>query len=228
MTKEKKNQYFTKFHEEAIVKYSLSQNLRERNIIYRDCIMKVFDEMIDKIVYTYKFNTLPNIECLKDECRVDLVTILEKYDPSKGKKAFSYFSIVTKNWFIQKTKKNKSKLLREVEHDNVYKLDIVEEGVPHDMYQSVREEYEFFHLLLGEIGKWKEMKLRDNERKVLNAIEILFIGIDDVEIFNKKAIYLYLRELTGMNTKQVVSNLKRIRERYKGFKRRWDEGDDMQ
>ena len=227
MTKEKKNLYFTKFHEEAIVKYSLSEDLRERNIIYRDCIMKVFDEMIEKIVYTYKFNTLPNIECLKDECRVDLVTILEKYDPSKGKKAFSYFSIVTKNWFIQKTKKNKSKLLREVEHNDVYKLDIIAEGVPHDMYQSTREEYEFFHLLLNEIGKWKEMKLRDNERKVLNAIEILFIGIDDVEIFNKKAIYLYLRELTGMNTKQVVSNLKRVRERYKVFKRKWDEGENM-
>ena len=67
--------------------------------------------------------------------------------------------------------------------------------------------------------------LKENERKVLEAIKVLFESVDDIEIFNKKAIYLYLREITGLNTKQVVNNLNKIRARYKGFKRKWDEDD---
>lgn len=53
-------------------------------------------EMVDKIVYTYKFTTLPNIDELRDECKIWLTTVLEKFDPSKGSKAFSYFSVITK------------------------------------------------------------------------------------------------------------------------------------
>ena len=78
--------------------------------------------MVDKIVYTYKFNNLPNVDCLKEECKIWLVTILDKFDPTKGHKAFSYFSVITKNWFIQKTKKNKTKLIREIEFENIHTL----------------------------------------------------------------------------------------------------------
>jgi hypothetical protein len=54
----------------------------------------------------------------------------------------------------------------------------------------------------------KILKLKETERKVLEAIKILFNSTDDIEIFNKKAIYLYMREITGLNTKQIVNNLK--------------------
>ena len=53
----------------------------------------------------------------------------------------------------------------------------------------------------------------------------MFDKVDDIEIFNKKAIYLYLREITGLNTKQVVNNLNKMRLRYRVFKFKWDEGD---
>ena len=70
----------------------------------------------------------------------------------------------------------------------------------------------------------KKLKLKDNEKKVLEAIRILFNSIDEVEIFNKKAIYLYMREITGLNTKQIVNNLNRMRERYRNFKKQWEKG----
>ena len=47
-------------------------------------------------------------------------------------------------------------------------------------------------------------------------------NIEDIEIFNKKAVYLYLRELTGLNTKQVVNNLNKLREKYSTFKNKWE------
>ena len=75
------------------------------------------------------------------------------------------------------------------------------------------------------IESWKDLKLRENERKVLDAIQTLFNNIDDIDIFNKKAIYLYMREITGLNTKQIVSNLNRLREKYRTFRQKWDNGE---
>ena len=67
--------------------------------------------------------------------------------------------------------------------------------------------------------------MKENEEKVLNAVKILFESSSDIEIFNKKAIYLYLREITGLNTKQVVNNLNKMRVKYKVFKKKWEMGD---
>ena len=69
-----------------------------------------------------------------------------------------------------------------------------------------------------------EETLKQNERKVLKAVDVLFNSSEDIEIFNKKAVYLYLRELTGLNTKQVVSSLNKLRARYRNFKSDWNEG----
>tara|TARA_B100000700_G_C14605789_1_gene651283 strand:+ start:82 stop:624 length:543 start_codon:yes stop_codon:yes gene_type:complete len=179
--------------------------------------------MVDKIVYTYKFNTLPNVDSLKEECKIWLVTILEKFDPEKGHKAFSYFSVITKNWFIQKTKKNKSKLIREVEFENIHTVQ--EKLIVENQYHNMREKEEFFLLLKQEVHKWKNLNLRENELRVLEAVQILFDERENIEIFNKKAIYLYLREITGMNTKQIVNNLNKIRQRYRVFKAKWDDGE---
>ena len=66
--------------------------------------------------------------------------------------------------------------------------------------------------------------MKPNELKVYKAVKVLFNNIDDIEIFNKKAIYLYIRELTGLNTKQVVSSLNKLRARYRNFKTKWNQG----
>ena len=67
--------------------------------------------------------------------------------------------------------------------------------------------------------------LKENERRVLLAVRILMESADQIEIFNKKAIYLYLREITGLNTKQVVNNLNKMRVKYRVFKGKWNRGD---
>ena len=83
--------YFTQDHENAIIEYCNTTCNKRRTILYVKWIQPAFDVMVDKIVYTYKFTTLPNIDDLRDECKVWLTTILDKYDPNKGSKAFSYF-----------------------------------------------------------------------------------------------------------------------------------------
>lgn len=219
--------YFTQVHEDAIVTYARSKDAKLRQELYRKLIGPTFNEMVNKIVFTYKFNNLPNIDELKEECKIWITTILEKFDPSKGSKAFSYFSVITKNWFIHKVKKvsrqNKKELFlddaenqKELDYDNL---------VVHNETDTKRESEEFWNHLWGEIEGWKKLDLKVNERKVLDAVVILLKEPDSIEIFNKKAIYLYVREITDLNTKQVVNNLNKIRQKYKEFKKTWDDGE---
>ena len=179
--------------------------------------------MVDKIVYTYKFTNLANIDILKEECKTWLVTILQKYDPNKAK-AFSYFSVITKNWFIHRVKVQQKRNEREIEMDNVNGEQKNQHLTTNESYVSMRMEQEFWKSFYKEIKSWDIELMKENDKKVYQAIMILFESKDDIEIFNKKAIYLYLREITNLNTKQIVNSLKKFRKRYSGFKEEWDTG----
>mgnify|MGYP003141143493 CR=1 FL=1 len=221
----KKNHYFTKEHEQAIIDYANTRDVRIRTELYVKYIEPAFSEMVDKVVFTYKFTTLPNIDSLREECKVWLTTILDKYDPNKGSKAFSYFSVITKNWFIHKVKKTSARSRRETDIEEI--TGDLEQAYlsSYNPYHHQREEEEFWKFLWEEIDTWDAIALKENEKKVLQAVKIILSSPDDIEIFNKKAIYLYLREITGLNTKQVVNNLNKMRVRYRIFRGKWDRGD---
>jgi hypothetical protein len=218
-----KNQYFTKIHENAILDYASTNDNLQKTYLYITYIQPVFNEMVEKIVYTYKFNNLPNIDDLKSECKIFLTTILDKYDVSRGSKAFSYFSVITKNWFIHKVKKNNSK--KEIYIEDIKNTSQEEELFYEESYLINREKEEFWLALENEMINWFDRKLKENEIKVYKAILLLFKESENIEIFNKKAIYLYMREITGLNTKQVVNNLKKFRYKYEEFQKNWYNGE---
>ena len=133
--------------------------------------------------------------------------------------------MITKNWFIHKVKKHATQLRREIAYDSVVKELEQHHLSTENSYTKDREEAEFWHFLWKEIDSWDTGTLKPNEEKVLSAIKELLSSCDEIEIFNKKAIYLYLRELTGLNTKQVVNNLNKLRIKYRQFKIKWNEGE---
>ena len=221
-----KNQYFTKTHEAAILKYATSVDRHEKSVLYVTLIQPAFNEMVDKIVFTYKFTSLPNIEDLKEECKIWLTTILDKFDVSKGSKAFSYFSVITKNWFIHKVKKNSSgkevgleDISQKFEEDNLF--------VTND-YEETREKGEFWSALWQEMDSWSRCLKKTNEKVVYDAVRQLISRKEEIEIFNKKAIYLYIREMTGLSTKQIVSSLNKFKIVYVRFARNWNSGEHRQ
>jgi hypothetical protein len=220
----KKNHYFTLHTEKAIVSYCNTDCLSERTKLYAEHIQPAFDELVDKIVYTYKFNSLENVDVLKEDCKIWLTTILGKFNPNAGAKAFSYFSVVTKNWFTHKAKKQSQKNRREIHYDTMIR-EIETMSADEHGYYEVLENKEFWEFLLKEVKKWQELPLKPNEEKVLTAVLTLMENIEQIEIFNKKAIYLYLREITGLNTKQIVSCLNKMRTKYSIFKKKWDQGE---
>ena len=86
--KRKTNHYFTQDHQNAIIQYNSTEDRKERERLARHYIIPAFSEMVDKIVFTFKFNsTLPNSEDLREECKIWLITVIDKYDESKGYKA---------------------------------------------------------------------------------------------------------------------------------------------
>ena len=223
--KKKSNHYFTQDTEDAIVAYARTEDIGIRTKLYVEHIQPAFNELVDKIVYTYKYTSLQNINPLKDDCKIWLTTILDKYNPDRGTKAFSYFSVVTKNWFTHKAKKQAKQNKREIHYDSMIREVEAVTAQSHVSFEDDREDAEFWLFLLKEIDTWKDLNLKENERKVLNAVEILLTSIEEIDIFNKKAIYLYMREITGLNTKQIVSNLNRLRERFRTFKKKWNNGE---
>ena len=223
--KRTKNMYFTKIHEEAIIQYASSDDNVLKTKLYSTLIQPAFSELVDKIVYTYKFNNLPNIDYLKDDCKVWLTTILNKYDPNRGSKAFSYFSVITKNWFIHKVKKNAQAARREINIDDAMRSANQTFIVEKNRYEVAREKAEFWNALLNfvkTLEKNNSVIKNENDKKVISSIEYMLENMEKIEILNKKAIYLYLREMTGLTTKQLAPTLRKIKIEYKYFITEWN------
>ena len=176
--KRNKNHYSTKDTERAIIAYCSTDDLSVRSKLYIEQIQPAFNELVDKIVYTYKFTSLENIDVLKDDCKI---------------------------WLM----------IKEVEIADVNRSDFLSEA----------EEREFWAFLLNEVESWQRLKMKGNDQKVLDAVLTLMKNIEDIEIFNKKAVYLYMREITGLNTKQIVGCLNKMRARFRVFKEKWDRGE---
>jgi len=115
-----------------------------------------------------------------------------------------------------------NKIRREIDYENISKSYEEEFLSTSDSYLTYREEEEFWKSFYKELGSWDVSQMKENDIKVYKAINILFESKEDIEIFNKKAIYLYLREITGLNTKQIVNSLKKFRKKYSNFKQGWE------
>ncbi len=224
-----KNVYFTHEHQEAIQEYIESTDKVLRNKLYVEKIAPAFKEMVDNIVYTFRFNTLPNIEQHKDECMHQLVTVISKFDKTRGTKAFSYFSLVIKNHFIQAVKKNSKKTREEVQIDEclenrkIVETEYLKEYVQEQNdYHNLREKREKEDFFLDEISSWESKLSTDDEKKVHEAFAQIYENIEKIDIINKRAILLYIEELTGLPRKTInlVINTKLI-DLYKNSKNKW-------
>ena len=154
----RKNYYFTSVHEDAIVQYTKSTCNIERTKLYESLIQPALSEMVDKITYTYKFTSLPNIDSLREECKIWLTTILDKYNKDKGSKAFSYFSVITKNWFIHKVKTTSKKMKSEVSFEAAA-------GEIEEKYLSTTNDYGIKREQTGPIAKASFEESLDNFMK---------------------------------------------------------------
>lgn len=224
--KKRSNDYFTLDTQNAILEYVSETNHRRRDIIYETYIYPVFCEMVEKIVFTFHYNNIPDVDTLKVECQAFLVTVLDKYRPTKGS-AFSYFSVITKNWFLCKSKKIASR--KEVPFEGQVKIMNTETiGCNEDCYEQDRERKEFWNSLNKEVMRWVKLpNLNENEEKVIYAIKVLLDNVDSLEIITRKSVYLYLREITDLPTKKIVIVLAKLHKKYNNFRQDWNSGNSL-
>ncbi len=208
--KKKRKVYFGQEVQDAVVDYNSSTNDSERNVIYQTRIHAAFDKLAENIINTFKFTYFDyGFEDIKHEVVAFMVVNMHKYDHTKGSKAFSYFSVVAKNYLILHNNNNYKKLKS---HDKMDALDRQHKssGFNESDYITLTEEIvEYFDQNLNNIFK------KDRDLKIGYAIIDLIRQREDIENFNKKAIYILIREMTDVETTHITSVVNTLKKHYK-------------
>ena len=207
--KPKRKVYFGMEVQEAIVDYNTSTSDKERNIIYRDRIHKAFDKLAENIINTFKFSYFDyGFEDIKCETVAFMVMNIHKYDHTKGSKAFSYFSVVAKNYLILHNNNNYKKYKS---HDKMEALDKERNltSSQYDFESFTIEMVDYFDTNLNSIFK------KDRDLKIGYAIVDLIKQRGEIENFNKKAIYILIREMTNVETAHITSVVNVLKKHYK-------------
>ena len=204
--KKTKNQYFTQATEDAIVRYNNCTDPKERSEIYRKDIHYAFFKLTENIIHTFKFyyTEVDEIEHLQHEVITFLLSKIHLYDQTRGAKAFSYFGTIAKRYLIiQNTQNYKKRIdkapLEELHHNLDYSYDMDYNPAEKDDLADFLDDYleyctENIYLLFP----------KEKDAKVADAILEVFRKRESIDIFNKKAIYLYIREMIDVKTPHIT------------------------
>lgn len=204
--KKTKNQYFTQATEDAIVRYNNSTDPDERSRIYRNDIHYAFFKLTENIIHTFKFyyTEVDNIEHLQHEVITFLLSKIHLFDQTRGAKAFSYFGTIAKRYLIIENTKNYKKRVdkapvEELYHNDKFSYDLDYNPTEKDDLSDFLDLYityctdNIFHLFP-----------KEKDAKVADAILEVFRKREGLNIFNKKAIYLYIREIVDVKTPHIT------------------------
>ena len=212
--KAKSRMYFTQITENAIIRYNSTTNHTLRNKIYNDHIQAAFDKLCENIIHTFKFYYFDvSSEQVKHEVVSFLVMNMHKFKEGKGK-AFSYFSIVAKNYLILNNNNNYKKMKSHRELDVLdFKRNLSSEA----QIMSDKETYEEFTDMM--LDYWENnlpnIFKRQKDILVADAVLELFRRSKDMENFNKKALYVLIREMTSSNTQHITRVVNVMKRYYK-------------
>ena len=211
----KANVYFTQDTEDAILEYLKSKNTKKRNKIFDERINYSFHKLAENIIHTFKFyytevDTIPE---LQHEVVTFLLEKLHLYNPDKGK-AFSYFGTIAKRYLILYNNANYKKLkdkasVEAVDEDKTILVDLVN---TYEGATQVDKQPSF----LQQFTKYVDAKLfelfpKQRDAQIADAILELFRKNENIDIFNKKALYIYIKEITDASTPQITKIIKRLK-----------------
>jgi hypothetical protein len=216
MTRQKKksNVYFTKITDLAISAYNRSdssQILREK--IYRRFIypafMKMAENLINKVKPTYIDSTFVDLQ-------TDLVTYLterlSKFNPNSGK-AYSYYTRTSFNYLIAENQKAYSKLKSNALEINVDdQRNIITEMHNDDMRETLKYFMDAYIDYCYENLNYIFNSSVDIH--VADSVLHIFEERENIEDFNKKALYIFIRERTGLETNNITRVIKTLKQIY--------------
>ena len=195
--KPKSKNYFTQETEDAIILYNNTLDPILRSKIYEEKIHYAFFKLTQNIIHTFKFyhTEVENLEHLQHEIIVFLLSKIHLFNPNNGAKAYSYFGTIVKRWCILYNDKNyKSKIKKvsvvELEQDDSYSYTLETSSPPKDQLSYFIDQYVNF--TTENIYKFFP---KEYDAKIADAVLELFRKRDQIDIFNKKALYIYIHEM---------------------------------
>ena len=217
-----KENYFDVREETAVRNFLIAETSEEKNKIYNEFLRAPLDKMISSIIRRYKLyrKDMDFIE-IHTDTHSFLMTKVDKFKPSKNKKAYSYFGTICKNYLMGQIIKDQKETNRKVSYEDISAA--IEERP--DMIYRIDEDLVQSDILisqyLNELKKFIESEtLNENEQKLGYALidlfdnyESIFSGADNNK-FNKNVILLSLREMTNLSTKEIRGSIKRFKKLY--------------
>ena len=224
--RKKSKMYFGQPVQDAIIRYNASSNPAIKNRIYEEHIAAAFEKMAENLIHTFKFYYFDvPLDNVKHEVVSFMVLQLPKYKQEKGR-AFSYFSIVGKNYLILNNNNNYKKMKI---HDDIITLDY-KRNVFGESEKSEVDEFnkEFVNQMLE---YWENnitnVFRRQKDILVADAVLELFRRRLNIENFNKKALYIMIREMTGSNTQHITRVINQMKKFYANMITEFSETGDI-
>lgn len=213
--------YFNQETQAAITLYQTFSVGKDRDKLYLEKILPAFQKLVENLINIHKFTGLyDSYDDLKNDCINFLFETIHKFDPNRGTNAFSYFNVVAKNWLIIKTKQKNIHSKKVVSLDNTEDLTNYELGLI-EQHQSLPSQETMFGFMTSSENVLKMMyEIRkyvktENELSCINSIITIFENIDSIDLLNKSAVLLYMKELSGLSPKQLTTSLQTIKRHYK-------------
>lgn len=207
--KKTKKLYFGPEVEQAIIRYNCCEDQLERSIIYDKEIRAAFEKLTENIIHTFKFYYTDgqDLKTVQHDVVTFLIEKLPKFTEGKGK-AFSYFSIVAKNYLILQNNKNFKKLSDISTIDTVADTLEIKESTSDSLDKFINLYVDYWDANLDKHFPKKA------DRQVAAALVELFRRRDSLDIFNKKALYIYIREMSNASTQQITKVVKIMKDKY--------------
>jgi hypothetical protein len=200
-----KRRYFTQETEDAIVRYNSTSDSIEKNRIYEGEIHYAFFKLTQNIIHTFKFyhTEVDDLEHLQHEIIIFLLSKIHLFNPLNGAKAYSYFGTIVKRWLILYNEKNYKKKVQKSPIEDLEKDEnhsyVLDGGSSKDKLSSFMDEYISFVS-----NNLYEIFPKGNDAQIADAILELFRKRDGIDIFNKKALYIYIHEMVDVKTPKIT------------------------
>jgi hypothetical protein len=213
--KKSKANYFTQDTEDAIVEYNNCNDSVKRDRIFTERIYFPFYKLVENIIHTFKFY-YTDVDDLED-LKLEVVSLLveEKmhmFDPTRGAKAYSYFGTIVKRHLINYNNKNYKKLKQNSSVDLITSTYELETPEVHPYAKSLKEVFDIYVEVT--YGKLDTLFPKESDRQIADAVLTLFKKRYDLDIFKKKALYIYIREMTGTETPYLTKVINVLKEEF--------------
>jgi hypothetical protein len=212
----KSRNYFTQDTEDAIISFVNEEDQDLRNKIYREEIHYAFTKLTENIIHTYKYYYTDNqsVEELQHNCIIFLLERLKKFQPGKGK-AYSYFGTIAKRYFIFNNSVNYKKLQTHVNIEDIdEESNDISDKLTVDNFNDDGLSH-FFNIYIQYVEEYL-VKLfpKEIEQKIADAVLVLFRNRENLDIFNKKAFYIFIKEMVDVETNNITKVIKKLKTLY--------------